>query len=236
MGNTRFTGQILRSGSGANQKWFSDYPVGFSPDYVWFWDDFTGAVINATNDWVVVKDSGAAVALVTDAAGGEVSLTSTATTDDDGASIRGMEIFLPAAGRSIWFEARVKLSSAADQDAFIGLCEKFTTDPEASLLASNRIGFQINDGSASILCKTEASDTETSTASGVLAVDATYVRLGFQVLGTGAVRFFVNRQLVATHSTNIPATELAPVLFSLSGSVTGTRTLIADYISAVATR
>lgn len=220
----------------SQRLWYKDFPVGYDPDYVAFMDDFVNVAVDATSMWTVVKDTGASVAIVADTAGGEVRLNSTATTDDDGASIQGNEVFLPVAGRDIWFSARVKVSVGAQCDAFIGLCENFATDPEACLTSSNRIGFQINDGSASLLCKNEKTDTETSTASGVTVANATYYKVEFHVVGVEKIEFYVDRQLVATHTTNIPIVELAPAFFNLSGDATGTHTATADYILCVATR
>jgi hypothetical protein len=117
----------------------------------------------------------------------------------------------------------------------IGLTENFATNPEAMLAASNRIVFQSDDGSAALLCKTEASDTATSTSVATLA-NSTYVTVGFVVDGIGKVDFFVNRQLVATHTTNIPATELAPGAYSLSGVDTGTKSRTIVYLAVWATR
>ena len=88
----------------------------------------------------------------------------------------------------------------------------------------------------SILCKTESGGTETSTDSGVDLEDDTDVILGFRVNGTGTVEFYVNRNLVATHTTNITTTELALAAMSVSGSATGTRSTKIDYIFAAATR
>ena len=236
MANTRFGGTILYSGSGANRRWFGDLPQAATPDYVVQWHDFVEVTDDETNLYTVVKDSSATVAIAADVANGRLLLTSAATTNDDGASIQGNEIWLPAAGRTIWFECRFQLSAAADMDAFVGLTQNFATNPENILTASNRIGFQINDGDASILCKTEAADTETNTDSGVDAANATDVTVGFKVIGTSSVEFYVNRQLVATHTTNIPTTELAFGLFELSGSVTGTMSMSVDYFGVWGTR
>jgi hypothetical protein len=104
------------------------------------------------------------------------------------------------------------------------------------LTAADRICFEVDDGDASILCKTEAGGTETSTDSGVDLVDDTYVTLSIRVTGTGIVQFFVEHKLVATHTTNIPVTELAVAAMSLSGSATGTRRTRIDYLFAAATR
>jgi hypothetical protein len=105
------------------------------------------------------------------------------------------------------------------------------------LTAADRIVFQVDDGNASILCKTEKNGTETSTDSGVDLADNTYAVLSFQVSGTGSVTFFVNGRQVAQHSTNIPDDEnLAVAAMSLSGSASGTRATTLDYIIAAETR
>lgn len=236
MGNTHFQGAILYSGTGSANKPFRDMPQGFHPDYITVWDDFTGIAVDSTNDWTVVKDTGAAVAIAADTAGGRLTLTSAATTDNDGASIQGNEIFLPAANKKIWFETLLQVSDADQMDVVAGLTVNFATNPEAALTAADRICFQINDGGASILCKTESGGTETSTDSGVDAADATDVKLGFLVDGIGLVKFYVNRALVASHTTNIPATEMTPAIMELSGDATGTKSASVDYILCMATR
>ena len=62
--------------------------------------------VHTTLRWTIVKDSGASAAIVADATGGEIALTSSATTENDGASIQGkQEIFsLPStAGDASWY-------------------------------------------------------------------------------------------------------------------------------------
>lgn len=235
---TAFSGPVIHTDRSAasGRAWFSAQPIGCDPDFIVFWDDFTGVAVDSTNDWTVVKDAGAAVTIAADTVGGELLLTSAATTDNDGASVQGNEIFKAASGKNIWFEARVKVADADQQDVYVGLTVNFATNPEAVLTAADRIGFQIDDDNASILCKTEAGGTETSTDSGVDAADDTYVTLGIMVRGTTAVEFYINRALVATHTTNITTTELTPALFSLSGNGTGTKVLTADYVYVAANR
>jgi hypothetical protein len=67
-------------------------------------------------------------------------------------------------------------------------------------------------------------------------VDDTYIVLASAVEGTGTVRFYINGQNVATHTTNIPATELTVAAMSLSGDALGTRATTLDYIVAAETR
>ena len=236
MAVTHFSGPIEYSGKGATGAWGTDLTIAANNDVVVYMDDFLRVAIDATNDWTVVKDNNATALIAADTVNGVLALTSEATTDDDGASIQGNEIFKAASGKSIWFETKLQNNKVAQSEICVGLTVNFTTNPEAMLTAADRIVFQVNDGDASILCKTESGGTETSTDSGIDMVDDTYVTLGFRVSGTGRVDFYVNRNLVATHTTNIPTTELAMAAMSISGDNLGTRATLIDYIFASATR
>ena len=228
---------VLYNGYGASYRALREMPISINPDFFEISDDFVGIAFDATNDWTVVRDSGAAVALVADAVGGELALTSAATTDNDGASIQGNEVFAVATGKNIYFQTRIKCNDADQTDICAGLTVNFASNPEAMLTAADRIVFQVDDGNASILCITEKDGTETSTDSGIDLVDATYILLAFSVNGTGAVKFYVDGTLVATHGTNIPDDEnMTVAAMSLSGSASGTRVTTLDYIIAAETR
>jgi hypothetical protein len=233
MGTTRH-GTILHAGGGV-KRFLRDHPLTFSLDHFGIWDDGEEAVFNATDKWTVVKDTNATVAIVADTSGGEIAITSETTTDDNGGSIQGNEIFLPAAGRVIWFAARVKAADVTQHEFCIGLTQNFATDPEAMLVASNRIVFQSDDGATTLLAKTEVADSETSTTTTYTLANDTYVNLAIRVDGVGKAEFYVNGNLEATHTT-VPATELAVGWYSLSGVNTGTKSMTADYIGATATR
>jgi hypothetical protein len=228
---------VLYNGYGASYRALREMPISINPDFFEISDDFVGIAFNSTNDWTVVKDTGAAVALVADAVGGELALTSTATTDNDGASIQGNEVFAVTAAKNIYFQTRIKCTDADQTDICTGLSVNFATNPEAMLTAADRIVFQVDDGNASILCITEKDGTETSTDSGIDLADATYILLAFSVNGTGAVKFYIDGTLVATHGTNIPDDEnMTVAAMSLSGNATGTRVTTLDYIIAAETR
>ena len=242
---THFKGPILYS---AARKGLENLQVGVWPDQAVLYDDFTGILLDATNDWTVVKDSGATAAISADTATGVLALTSQATTDNDGASIQGNEIFqLPStAGEKLFFEARFFASSTSgsgvgQMDIWIGLCENFATNPEAAFTASNRIGFQLDDGSSLTRLITEASDTETETelAAAYNLTDDTYVTVGFigtKGTTTDTVKFYYNRQLVGTHTTNIPTSLMTPAAVEVSGDATGTKSMSVDYIMAAVDR
>ena len=225
---------VLYSGFASGFKDLREMPISINPDYYCIEDDF---VYELDTGWVVVKDSGATVAIVADTIGGELAITSTATTDNDGGSVQGNEIFAVATGKDMFFQTRIKNSDVDQSDICVGFTLNFATNPENMLTATDRIVFQVDDGDASILCKTAKDGTETSTDSGIDMVDDTYVKLGISCSGTGTVEFFVNDKLVATHSTNIPDDEnLAIAAMSLSGSASGTRVTTIDYLMGARTR
>lgn len=231
-----FTGPVLEKGKRGARKWFDNLPVGWNPDYYGIWDDFTSVAVDLTNDWTQIKDTSASVAIEADTLGGRLLMSSAATTDNDGSSIQGNEIFKVVADKDIWFETKLQVSDADQMDVFVGLTVNFATNPEAALTAADRIGFQIDDGGASILCKTEAGGTETSTDSGQDAADATDVTLGIHVVSNTSVEFYVDRALVATHTANITTENMAVAAMELSGDATGTKSMAVDYLYCRAAR
>ena len=242
---THFKGPILYSSA---RKGLENLQVGVWTNQAVFLDDFTGIVLDATNDWTVVKDSSATVAITADAATGVLALTSAATTDNDGASIQGNEIFqLPTtAGEKLYFEARFSIASTAgssvgQMDVWVGLTENFATHPENAFLATNRIGFQLDDGSSltRLISESGGTETETELASTYNLVDDTYVTLGFiatKGTSTDTVQYYHNRKLVGTHTTNIPTALLTPAMVEITGDATGTKSMSVDYIMAAVDR
>jgi hypothetical protein len=232
-------GNIIGDRGHGGRRWSWNIPTATKLSYAMvIREDFDGVAHN-TNGAVgtVVKDAGAAVAIVAGAVGGKLRITSTATTDNDGGSVQGPEIFKLAAGRDIWFETSIALSDADQMDFFGGFGLTFATNPENLLAVTDKIGFQIDDGNASILCKTTKNSTTTSTDSGVDAADGVAVKLGMRIIGTGTVEFYVNDALVATHTTNVvDDEELCLAFYSLSGDATGTKTCDIDYVYAAMTR
>lgn len=235
----KLPGPVLNDVAGVaapHRRWYNSLPVQFDPDYVYFMDDFLQAGDVEGTDWTEVNDGGASVAIEADTPPGWLVITSAATTDNDGGSIQGNESYATRTGRHIWFETVVKPHDADDSDWAVGFTENFSTNPEAMATASNRICFQVDEGNASILCKTEASDVETSSDSEVDSADNVSVTLGIHVLGTGAVEFYVNRIHRVTHESSIPTANMALGLYHISGSATATFTFECDYLWAVMSR
>lgn len=222
---------------------FSSMPQGpdLACDYQIFFDDFLASVNDATNQWIVVKDTGATALVGTgDVENGALTITSTATTDDDGGSIQRAETtFLFKSGKKLWFEARVKVSDADQGEMFVGLADNFATDPEAVIAEGlARVGFELIDGSAVINTVLDNDTAATKTVlTGYSMSDDTYVKLGFRTDGA-SVRFYVNRALVSTQSipSAVAAVTMGPAFFHLSGNASGTHTAAIDYIMAVQER
>jgi hypothetical protein len=238
---THFKGPILYSSA---RKGLENLNTGMWPDQCTAWDDF---VVELDTAWTVVKDTGAAVAIAADTANGVLTLTSAATTDDDGASVQGNEIFqLPAEqAQMLWFEARYYVDStgggsgASEMDTFIGLTENFVTNPENGLDRANRIGFQMSDGSAvlqTVVSQTGPLANTFSLPAANNVVDGAYQTVGFTLTkgattnGTNVAKFYVNRQLVNTETTFITTDLMALAAVSLSGATSGTKSMGIDYI------
>ena len=96
---------VLYSGYAAGYKDLREMPMSINPDYFCLEDDF---VYELDTGWTTVKDSGATVAIVADTVGGELGITSAATTDNDGGSVQGNEILLLQQIRTCFFRHVLK--------------------------------------------------------------------------------------------------------------------------------
>ncbi len=239
---THFKGPVLFSNATA----FENLKMSMWPDQFTYMDDFEQGALDATHNWTIVKDSGASAAIAADGTGGEVNLTSTATTDNDGASIQAKQesFALPtSAGKKLYFETRVKISDATQTDFLVGFTEAFTTNPESALLSQNVIGFVKVDGSAIVKGTTESGGTQTlvtfdDTTKSTMEND-TYVTLGLVATKNDTVNkveFFINRNKVGQSTTNIPTANMKVMAMSVSGDATGTKVTTLDYIMAAQDR
>lgn len=221
---------------------FSGIPVGVDMlcEYQVFFDDFLASVNDATNQWIVVKDASATALVGTgDLENGALTITSQATTDDDGGSIQRAETtFLVKTGKKLWFEARVKVSDADQGEMFVGLADNFATDPEAVIVNGiSRVGFELIDGAATVNTVQDNDTTATRVVTSVSMADDTYIRLGFRTDG-GHIRYYINRNLVgsvAIASANAAIT-MGPAFMHISGNNTGTHTAAIDYVMSVQER
>jgi len=176
-----------------------------------YFDDFMGpANLVTAEGWTITQVTTGTLSLVA-SEGGELKFDSAgSTTADDGVQAQLLNCrFLPVAGKTIWFEARVKMNDATDQ-YFIGLAATDTTLIASGVIddVSDKCGFFHHAAStdnkiSSITARAAADD---ATADVATNTDATYMTVGFRISGLTSVEFYVNGVLVETGSTaaNIP--------------------------------
>lgn len=205
-----------------------------------FWiDDFTmgDASISATgtlrtNNGVYTCTKVTSGTVVVDTALGEEGYLVTdpgATTEGQGYTIQGGPSILPAAGKILCVEARLKTSVIAPQFLF------GTTDSAAAAVTggatvvvnttnvTDAVAFTniLSNATAASLYpyNDEAGESavQGATAIGTL-VAATFIKLGFRINGTKSVDYFVDGELVHTHvagsgsNGSIPTVALQPIL------------------------
>lgn len=142
--------------------------------------------------------------------------------------------WIPAAGKDLWFETKVK-DSFITGDFFFGLAEIDTTIIATSdMTTANHIGFSCFTGDGILLADCAKASTRVHTqAMNTLVADA-YVTLGFRVNGVTDVTFYVNDVVVGTAilTANIPIVSLTP---SIVVHATGTNRDVVDvaYIRAM---
>jgi len=186
-----------------------------------FFDDFVGDHNPTTAEgWVITATTTGTLGLVA-AEGGELKADSAgSTTADDGIEAQLLNCrVLPAAGKTIWFEARVKMNDATDQ-YYVGLAATDTSIIPAGAMddAVDKCGFvhlaaSTDNKISSITARTSADDLTADVADNV---DATYTTLGFRITGLTSVEFYVNGVLVETGSTaaKIPNAAMCLTLVS----------------------
>ncbi len=111
---------------------------------VCYFEDFHA--YNATDDWTLTQATTGAAAIST-AAPGVLELDSNSTTATQGANLQNTNAaFVPASGKDIWFEARIKIVDTYDKaEVFVGLAAEDTSIIAGSdMTAANHIGWECN--------------------------------------------------------------------------------------------
>lgn len=173
-----------------------------------------------TGDWVLTQAT-AGTAAVSTADTGVLEIDSNSTTATQGINLqRAKSIFVPAAGRTLWFEASFKIVDTFDKaEIFCGL-----SDVETAILASsanasdNHIGWQCVTDDGVLLFSAEKAGTGATKAAATIA-EATYIKLGFKLDGISECQQYINGVAVgAPHATaNIPVVALVPSFVCQSG-------------------
>lgn len=128
-------GQLVVNGSpltAPSDPLWTGAPVGSPYNFYQVFDDFMDPATSAVSDthaWVAVNDGGTGTPVYQDAAGGIFNVVTAAADNDYSAYSSLTESFKFAAGKRLWFEARVKVAEATTDDStwWVGLTDTLTT-------------------------------------------------------------------------------------------------------------
>jgi hypothetical protein len=215
--------------------------------------DFGAAVTGSgtAGDWTVTAIGTMTVgtaAITGDSESGLLTLTPDAT-DNEGYHIQmtaadsAGELWTPATGRVISFEAYVTAGDWDGQDYFIGLAETSATlvGATGALTCDNLVGFHhliadvgliqcVHTGTA------DANETRVGTANPVIFTDSALHRFGVRVINTNRVEWFVDGQLVRRATMTVPFDDKMCISFGNVGSNAATDILAIDYVTVSQTR
>jgi len=211
-----------------------------------YFNDFRHLTIDydATNDWTMTEDDAACTqAISADTVLGTLLLTNKATTDNNGQQIQlQQESFKLAAGKQLWFEARVKFAAGATEiDWVVGMGETEDITGVADNFLDDGIAFNKLDGATGIDLGTH--DNGANVASADIATATTgWVKLGFHfdggASGAAVVTPYVNCVAKTAITTCVYATqgEISPIFMVRNGDGTTTQTMEIDYVKVVQLR
>jgi hypothetical protein len=221
------TGPLLEKGgpNPGTREWFSGLPMGAMPDLAVMSKDFTVASEYAAADYTATVTGSGTTAVSTSAINGALVLTNSAA-NADAISMQSKQVcWKLVAGKRAWFEAKLQMSDPTKSDLFVGLANTDTTP----LDATDRIGFRITNGAATIAAQTSVGGSATSTATGQSAVAATDITLGIAWDGGASLKFFINRALTNTITTNIATAAMALTIHLANGEAVA-KTATIDYV------
>ena len=223
---------------------FNDPAVGsiFFDDFVFF--------VHQQNGWSCTLTN-AGHNHVEDATGGLLYMhASDVTVADNDETYVGMDsyiganskVYVPTAGKDIWFEARVKFTEANVDDANViaGLMSKWSAD---ALIDNGGGPFAAYDGivffkvDGGTVWQAEASNGEAQTTLTSVATrqSGTWTRLGMFIDGSSSVTFYINGVAVGTTTTNLPDAGITPV-FGVKNGDTNEEALYVDWVRVVQLR
>jgi hypothetical protein len=214
--------------------------------YTLFDDFFNYDPTNAIGDWQLATDAGGTQALL-DEVGGVLSIGSDG--DDNDASVLHSvtECFKVVAGKPIWFEARVRCTEAATDDAnlIVGLSDLVTVDaildtgagPAASY---DGVVFYKVDGGTVWGFETSNAGTQATTANAGAFVTATWYRLGFHIDPNDGTTAIVTPYIDGVAGTPLNLTiagmEEMHVLIGVKSGGGNEEAIVVDYVKVVQLR
>lgn len=203
------------------------------------YDDFISTP-DVTNLWTAANVGTGTTAYDPAVAGGVLLLTCQATTDDACEQLtRKGAGFLLAAGKTIWYETRIKIVGDVQSEHSFGLVadgEDLTA--VADVLPADGISFSTQDATLAAALTVSKGGTDTGAVAGVhTLVSGTWVTLGLLIDGITSVTPYVNGTAGTAATATIPDDEhLAPYFLVRNGDGTTQQIMHVDYVKVVQLR
>ena len=227
---------------------YTDFPSVLDPSFQTHvayekFDDFFEVDTTATvGNWVLTSVGTGTPALADDLAGGHIVLTCQSTTDDACHQYRQVSApFKLAAGKTLWFEIRFKLTGDATQsEVAVGLVaagEDLTA--VADVKPQDGIAFTKQDGATGFALTASKNGTNTGESGATLhtCVSGSFVRLGFVVDGLTSVTPYVDGVAGTAITATIVDDESLAIFFLVrNGDATTQEVLDVDYVRCVQLR
>lgn len=222
--------------------------MGMIPSAEWavFFDDFTqSAASNVARQWLAtIIDTGATLTTDTTAADGATGVVIGASgVASEGVVNYQNKVVQLTSGKKFFMEARVKTSTAAETDVFIGLSDlTAVVNPEDlwTTTAANLVAFGTLAGSAypSMLADKSNSGTSAQTQTSQALSNATWHILGIYYNGTNLYGY-VDGKLALTWgsaASTIPTGVALSPFFGMRTGATAGNTVKFDYVRFVLQR
>lgn len=148
-------------------------------------EEFCSYNAQATTGDYTLTQATTGTAAISTADIGSLLVDSGSTTQGQGANLQRLKsMFLPATGKDLWFEAKVRVNTSLSGQFFFGLKASNTTIIAANAVnGNNHLGFSSVTGDGVMLFNANKAGTATTQAA-VTLVAGTAVRLGFYYDGT----------------------------------------------------
>lgn len=190
-----------------------------------FFDDFD---TYTAGQWTVTETQAGATQALTDGDGGLLLLTNSAADDDQILLQKVGESFRFAAGKRLFFKARLAVSDATQSDFILGLVITDTTPYDTT----DGVFFQKDDGAATVSFHAEKNNVQVSAAAAATVVAATQTEFGFYYDGIDRIWYMVNGTVLGyiTPSTSLPDDEDLTITIGLRNGEAAAKTMSVDYV------
>ena len=241
----KWNATYLAATAAANGMW-TDCPSRLDPNFASvayeLFDDFTEYDNTATVGNWAMTEAGTCTDVLDDVTAGGIVILSTQTTTDDAAVqiTHAGAGFKLAAGKTLWFEARVRFTGVATtSEVSLGLVNSGEDlIAVGDVLPQDGISFSMQNGAAAMAFTCSMDGTNTGAVAAVhTLVTTAWTTFGFLVSGITSVTPYVNG-VAGTAATATLCTDelLTPYFLVRNGNATGARTLEIDYVRVVQIR